>query len=517
MNAFKTILCAAFLALPFTNTGAEPNALMELCGRGTAPKTDSLQSYYAVGEITLGGIPGTAEMYYKHPGRYRMMVNLSILSITQVFDGERAWMIDQNNQMMELTGHEKAKIINSAYMAGFSFMRNDGLPGKVNFVRDTVIGDSAYKIYRVLPNGGDSLWIFCNTVSARIEILQERLDEIGITTYQSDFRDVEGFEIPFASKIVSPIPALNSTITFTEFNVNPVLPDSLFVMGGGDLVDYRFPDNEDSVVVPMNYHNGHIYFRAAVDGDSSRYFILDSGAGLNILNKSYADEIGIEARGGFAAKGVSGYGEASIGQIDSVNIGEITLFDQTVAVTGFDEMLHDIEGNSLGGILGYDILSRMPVRIDYGGQRLIFYNPRTFITPGAYHELKFDYFMKIPLIECGFVGIPGKFLLDLGNAYSIILHNSFIDKNDIQDSLLNVEDSDFAIGGIGGLTKVSKAAVREFRIAGMSIADQGIWIAEGESGISGSNEIDGNIGNRFLEKFSIIMDYKSKKIYIKAL
>ncbi len=508
------VLTAAFLIGAISS---QANDLADVYNKEELKKIYTLKSYYAEGNIEMAGLSGKAEIYFEFPDRYRMNVSLSVLNITQIYNGQKAWMIDQNGQLVEQTGQDKANLVNSVYLAGYSFLRDDGMKGSVAYQSDSLIKDSTYKIFSALPEGGDSLWLYYNTVSGRIDIIREYLDEIKVMTYSSDFRDVGGIEFSFKSKMVSSLPTLNSSITFTSVKLNVNIPDTMFFLSPETFVDYEFPENRDSVVIPFTFYQGHIYLKARINGDSTRYFILDSGAGLNILNKSYADAIGLSYEGGFAAKGVAGYGEASIGRLDSMNLDGIALYNQSIAVTDMDKMMTDFEGNSLGGIIGYDVLSRFPIRIDYEGKHLVFYNPSTFTPPEDYHTGDFELFLKIPSIKLDFEGVQAVFLIDLGNAYSIILHNSFIAKHHLRDKLIDLRKTDYAIGGVGGVTAVSTAKVAEFDFGGVKIKDQEVWIADSETGVIGSNEIDGNIGNLLLEKFSIILDYQSKKLYIKSL
>jgi len=511
------IRTALFAALIMGCAAADSNELMGLYSQADLEKTAAMKSYYAEGQIKLAGLNGTVSVYFVFPDKYRMNVSLSVLNITEVYNGRKGWMIDQNGQLVELKGHEKENLINSVYLAGYSFLRQEGMKGDVALQGDTLINDSLYKIFSSLPDGGDSLWLYYNTASERVEIIKEYLDEIVSFTYLQDFRVNDGFKIAFSSQVVSSLPALNASVSYTKFEINPELPDSLFDPAPGSFVDYEFPADLDSAVIPMVYHEGHIFIRANVNGDSSRYFILDSGAGLNILNKSYADKIKVLSEGGFAAKGVAGYGEASVGRIDSMILGGIGLFNQSVAVTDLDQMLKDFNGKNLGGIIGYDVLSRFPFKVDYASNQLIFYRPDRFVPPDDYNVEEFEYFLKIPSAEVLIANDTGVFIIDLGNAYSVILHNSFVERNNLEEKLKDLRKTDYAIGGIGGVTRVSTAFAPEFEIAGIKIESQEVWIAESKGGVIGSEEIDGNIGNRLLEKFSIILDYRSKKMYIKPL
>ena len=69
--------------------------------------------------------------------------------------------------------------------------------------------------------------------------------------------------------------------------------------------------------------------------------------------------------------------------------------------------------------------------------------------------------------------------------------------------------------GIGAATARAFAAQGDdFTIGSITVKEPPLLITESETGLVESDIVDGNIGNLLLEKFSILLDYSSKKIYI---
>jgi len=500
-----------------TSTG---ESLKERFSVESINEAQRLNSFRSFGIIKMGETIGTIETFYSKPGRSRSILTLDTLDnfqITQIYDGQQAWMKDQNGQVMELTGSDKKQLVNTGWLLGKSYLSDGGTTGEVTFINDTIINSKNYSVYLALPDGGDSLKLYFNWDTGRIEIIGESLDEADLFTFLSDFREVNGFEMAYLYQTESPIPELNLTVEIHEFEVNLPLDDSLFAFSMIPPDDYFFPDKTDSIIVPMVYQKGHIFLKAAVDGNQAVYFILDSGAGINFLSRRYADGLGLDQSGGLPAKGMSGYETTAITALDSLKIGDLMLLNQNVAVVDLAGVGFNVPEGILGGLLGYDLLSRFPLRIDYLGQTLIFYNPKTYRSPPIDNAIDLEYNMKIPLVDAEICGVSGKFLIDLGNALGLILHRPFVEKNNLIAKFSDISKIPKDISGVGGKSEAYSAIADYFAFGPTYLKELRILVAEGEQGILKSTEVDGNIGNGLLQNFSIILDYPGQKIYIMPL
>ncbi|MCP4706237.1 MAG: hypothetical protein GY865_16700 [candidate division Zixibacteria bacterium] len=478
---------------------------------------EQLKSFRSVGTIYIGETKGAFEIIYSHPGSNRTTLTLENFQITQVFDGQKAWMKDQNGQVMELTGPDKRQLVNTSWLLGKAYLQENANPDEVLFLKDTVIDDENYSIYSALPESGDSLRLFYNSKTCRIEIISECLDDLDILTFLSDFRDVDGFEMAFGHDTKSVISELNSTLEINQIEVNQKYDDSLFVFDMTSPDDYFFPDNADSIVVPMLYIRGHIFIKAAIDDNPAVYFILDSGAGINFLSRKYADSLGLNLSGGIPSKGMAGYETTGITNLDSLTIGGIKLFNQNVAIIDLSNIGKNVPEGMLGGLLGYDLLSRFPIRIDYLNQAVIIYNPEAYRAPSVDYAINLEYNMKVPIVDAEICGIPGKFLLDLGNAFGLILHKPFIDNNSLKNKFADINKIANGISGVGGKSETYSAIADYFSFGPAHLKELRVLVAEGEQGIIKSTDVDGNIGNGLLQNFSVIFDYPKKKIYILPL
>jgi len=478
---------------------------------------EQLSTFRSFGTIKMGETIGSFEIMFSEPGKSRSTLVLNNFQITQVFDGRNGWMKDQNGQVSELSGADKRQLINTGWLLGKSYFLDNRMSGETKFLKDTIINSNSYDIFSAFPEGGDSLKMYFNPATSRVEIIGEYLDGAEILTYLSDFREVDGFEMAFVTEAKSDIPELNSKIEIYEFEVNQQLDDTLFAFSITPADDYFFPEFADSIIIPMVYQRGHIFLKAAVDGNQAVYFILDSGAGINFLNRSYADSLKLDLSGGVPAKGISGYEKTTITNLDSLKIGDLKLFQQNVAIVDLTNVGLDAPDGVLGGLLGFDFLSRFPVGIDYVKQTLIVYNPLVYQSPSLDYAINIKYNMKIPIVDAEICGVSGRFLIDLGNALGLILHKPFVDNNNLSAAFTDINKIGRDIAGVGGKSESYSAVAEYFTVGPAQLNELRVLVAEGEQGILKSTDVDGNIGNGLLQNFSIILDYPGQKIYIMPL
>jgi len=502
------------LIIMMSSLSARGNQLADLHDPGYIQRIVSCTTMAASGRVVMGGLPGRMIYYYQAPDKLRLDINLNVFRLTQIYDGMQGWLIDQNGQLSELTGHDLAKIKNSLYLTSFAYLWDNRPAGGPEFLADSTIDGIAYRIFKAYPDGGDSLKLFFNMKYKRVDISAEYIDELEVFTYQKDFRDIEGLEVAFRNEFVSPVPEMNITTELDSLDLNLPLVDTLFAVRIKNADDYFFPAGNDSVVIAIEYYDGHIYLRPLVNGDTTALFILDSGAGINILDQAYASKLALESSGEFAAKGISGYDGIGLVKIDSLSLGGIILRGQTAAV--MDLVGLGLKGKSgpLCGLLGYDFLSRFPLRLDYRQEKITIYNPDTYTGGGLNQGIPFDLLLKIPVLG-GKVGeYPANFLLDLGNPLSIILHPEFVERHNLKDKLSDIKTLGQGIGGVGGPMALTAAVASEIWIGPWPFKNVPVMLSEGQKGVSGSIEIAGGIGNLFLESFSVVLDYKNRMVYI---
>lgn len=512
-NKFLTFSIFIFLLIVLT-VDISALELRDLYSKESLEKLASFKTVKSTGKLTMAGLSGRIELVYSAPDKMRMFADFGIMSFSQSYDGRRGWMIDQNGQSMELTGGELKSVINAAYMSGLSYLIPNRMPGRVEYLSDTIMEQTKYHLFSILPDGGDSAWLYYNTDNQRIEKTREFIDEIELITVVSDFRQTSGVEMAYKYQTISSVPQFNSTIELTTIETNIELDLSLFMPSGVADIDYLFPEESDSVVLAFEYYNGHIFIKARVNGGEEVYFILDSGASTNVIDITFAREQNLDIEGEIPVKGISGYSSAGLTKIKKLSVGKITMINQIAGVIDLHALGLKRPPGKLGGLLGYDLISRFPFKIRYADRELIFYHPERFSPPDENYGIDFELILKVPLIRGRYAGQNGRFLIDLGNPFGLILHNRFVEKYNLKETFSDIKEMGGKLSGVGGKSSATAATGTLFEIGGVKIEKPPLMLIEAERGIVESTETDGNIGNLMLQKFTILMDYNRKRIYL---
>jgi hypothetical protein len=480
------------------------------------PSADSLReikSYRMLGEVIFGGMKGKAEILYGAPDKLLVDYRLDQWQFTQGFDGRKAWLRDHNGQVVELTGNERKKAINMTFMAGYSFAVRDRMPGEIYGVGDTLIEGVRYAAYKAFPEGGDSLFFFINKANGQMEIAEEFFDEISLRTVYSDFRPVGGGLFPFYIRGLSQIERLNSILTISKMEINVPIADSIFEFNSESKLDFIFPGGVDLVVVPLKFIKGHIFVEVKINDSGDIYFMLDTGAGANVLDKDFAAEMNLRLSGDIASKGVAGYESFSMTRVDSLVVKDVSLINQTMAAADLSALKKNCPGK-LGGILGFDFFSRFPIRISYRDSIMTVFNPGVCRPELSENAVSVDFIMKIPSVRAAIDNVTGVFLIDLGNSFGLILHRSFVDNNNLKANFADIIEGGTRISGIGGETETYEAKAKSFQIGNYVIYNPRLFVASAEAGLVKSENINGNIGNKILMHFDLTFDYARNAIDI---
>jgi clan AA aspartic protease (TIGR02281 family) len=114
-----------------------------------------------------------------------------------------------------------------------------------------------------------------------------------------------------------------------------------------------------------------IIVQAVVNGKGPFNFVVDTGASMTVISPAVAKRAGVTfAQTRAIATGADGHMKASIARLKSLVIGAAGVKDLQVAVISL-AVLNRSTRLKLGGIVGYNVLRRYRVTIDYGEKRIL--------------------------------------------------------------------------------------------------------------------------------------------------
>lgn len=483
---------------------------------GGPAAVDSLRrmtSFQAERSVILNGMPGRFVEYFVPPDRFYTELEFGPVTVVQAYDGRIAWQKDMNGQVSRLEGFERDEILKGLYFNSFSYLFPDRFEGSFGYQGELTKDGQRYHAVAFVPLQMDTVLGYFDVESGQLTLSTSFADELPIHTFRRKFEEFGGLRWPTVLEVVAEGAPASMQIEYEAITLNEPIEHSIFTLPTAKSTDFGFPDGVDSVVVRFVYRAGHIRLPVIINGTVRAWMILDSGASNNILNKSLADRFDLEVVGKMAAKGIGAYEEVEMVQLDSIRISSLVLRDQvagsldlsTISPSGSD-------GDPFGGLLGYDFLSRFPILVDYRDSTLTVYNPETFEPADGGAEVDFFLTMKVPTVRGELNGLPGDFIVDLGNVFGLVVHNSFAEAHNLDMLLDHVDTIPRSIGGVGGIISGRTAYVASFRMGDVLIQSLRVLMPDSGHGLAGSEELAGNIGNRVLEKFNILLDYAGSRL-----
>lgn len=272
--------------------------------------------------------------------------------------------------------------------------------------------------------------------------------------------------------------------------------------------DYTMPSS-GQVTVPTE---GGLTFQMKVDGQGPFATVFDTGA-VNVISANFAKQLGLKVEEKSIDLGaIGGVVKVHTAHVDKLSIGDLVVRDQTFYVldipsgTGIPQML-----------VGWELLQRFAVRMDFQHSQLTFYDLSHFTYQGGGSA--------VPLIlnkhgngiylDAKVDGIRGRFQLDSGNETGFFLNAAFVRKHHLQRKL-GAKLRGYNGKGLGGdspeawftrlHTLTIGTIVLQYPVVRLQTAKDHF-----------AEKLAGNIGQSILEHFTVTVDCRHRVVYLEKL
>jgi Aspartyl protease/PDZ domain len=274
----------------------------------------------------------------------------------------------------------------------------------------------------------------------------------------------------------------------------------------------------DAPPIPFDFDSAHIILKVSVNGRPPLGFILDTGADENCIQSTRLADFGLTTYAKSAATGGGGETEYGYAKGATFTLPGVTVRDQHVAVvdqTGLERAL----GVPLGGLLGYDFLSRFVVEIDYAKKLMTLHDPArfTYSGPGAVVPVVFDH--GIPhtdgTITVAGRDLPAYLVIDFGAAETMTLTSPFVKEHDLlalaqtnaQVNAPSLANQFFSQTNVRG--RVERLALGAPPLVAESIP---INLSRNTSGAYASPNFAGTVGQGIDRRYHVFLDYARSRV-----
>jgi outer membrane lipoprotein-sorting protein len=225
-------LIALVFALPAGLTAgqsADDIVSKHLAAKGGLDKLKAITTIRQTTEMVREGTTMRMVVAAKRPNLARQELTVNGQTITTIFDGTNAWMINPfagSTEPVALTGPEADRTRDQATFDS-PLVDYKGRGTTVELVgTEEVAGRRAHHL-KVTSKTGQIQHIYIDTESFLESRVMTETPTGTVDQYFSDFRDVDGVQIPFAIKTnVAAMGAIDIKVLKVE--INPSLDDSVF-------------------------------------------------------------------------------------------------------------------------------------------------------------------------------------------------------------------------------------------------------------------------------------------------
>lgn len=507
----RVILLACFLTI---SARADQNPLLVrwVDAVGGSAALVRIEAVHRVDAVDDDGMKGTRDEWITSSLDRRERVDHEHDSTTIVYAGGKGWRRDWNGFVERLAGTDLQRQANIAVVHSFA-----ALTGSAGAVRNI---DASTLEWRA-KDGSAVRFKFDAATGLPLQATMPSFDGT-LTIAFSDWRKTNGVLVPFAETWTT-----GPNITHTQLQSIEFVPR--------DRVDLEPPQPgpEDAFflhpavaaeTIPFNFDNNHIMILTTVNGVGPIWFLVDTGANYSLLNASRVSEFHLTPYGGMTTIG-GGSAATSGSYVEHVTYkwGDVELRDQHAAVLEL-RGLEKLYGMPLGGLLGFDFLSRFVEDIDYVHKTLTLH-PRSLDTSrfaGATVPLLMQgeqpYFDGN--ITVGRETIPAWFILDVGAADTITFTTPFVAEHNLLERAGDKQRAErkFAAPDVEAFNPTNyRGLIDAVTIGGITLPHVFVNLSAAKSGAYTSPAFSGNIGETILSRFAhVILDYRRSVMILQS-
>jgi predicted aspartyl protease len=271
----------------------------------------------------------------------------------------------------------------------------------------------------------------------------------------------------------------------------------------------EFPVGVDSVRLPARVDNDRIYVRLVIGGRGLD-FLLDTGASSITINDAVARELKLPLYGR-STQTVAGSFVTGRVVAPEIAIGALTMHDivmHTVPISS-----NESRDTRIVGLLGFDFLDAVALKIDYANGTVDAMRPGTFVPPAGAASLDVRLNSGTPVTHATVGDASGDdFILDTGAAFTYLVFQRFTRAH--PEAFADPDDASVLSGsGVGGSVPYRTIGARRIGIGAWNFDNDRGAEALSPNALGFDNE-DGLIGGDILKLFTVYLDYGSSRVFL---
>lgn len=243
-------------------------------------------------------------------------------------------------------------------------------------------------------------------------------------------------------------------------------------------------------------------------------FILDTGSGGISLDSNTVEDFHIpHVPSGRYIYGIAGVRKVDYAQHNSLSFPGLKVDSLDFYINNYD-ILANVYGIKIDGIIGYSFFSRYIVKINFDSLNIRVFDPG-FIKYPPHGFLLHPRFKGLPIIPLAIKdarAINAQYYFDMGAGLCFLISQQF----DEDSSVLRRKRKPVPIEvqGLGGKRQMHLTVIKQLELGPYKFRKVPTYILEDENNILAYPSQGGLIGDDILRRFNIILNYPQREIHL---
>lgn len=276
------------------------------------------------------------------------------------------------------------------------------------------------------------------------------------------------------------------------------------------------PPAQEITTVPFTQLTGGIIIMKAKLGNhpDTLNFILDTGSTGISLDSTTADYLKLKPiPTEREIKGIAGTHKVSFLFNQQLKFPNLTIDSLNFHINNY-EILTAVYGERIDGIIGYAVLSRYIVKLDYDSLRLTFFSPGYMKYPkgGCLLKPNVNMLAAQSLRVRDYRTINTRFLYDIGAGVCMLLSKEFVTDSNFLEKGKKYFTKEGE--GLGGKLDMQLTVIKEVKIGPYRFHRVPVHVFDDTHDVTSYPYMGGLIGNDILRRFNAIINYRKGDIYL---
>lgn len=263
------------------------------------------------------------------------------------------------------------------------------------------------------------------------------------------------------------------------------------------------------------FTGGLIVFNARFgDFPDTLNFILDSGSGGISLDSSLAAYYGLKAEpSDRIIRGIGGAKRVSFLHRQSLHLPGLNIDSLSFHINDYS-LLTSIYGERIDGIVGYSVLSRYILKVNYDSSWMEFWTKGSMNYPRGGFLLR-PQIGTIPVQALRIRDdrfVESRFLYDMGAGLNMMFSTDFIRDSAFlkKGRRLFAKEAE----GMGGKVDMNMTVIRQVRLGPYRFRNVPVYVFQDSFNVTSYPTLSGLVGSDLLRRFNAVINYERSEFYL---